>query len=259
LAQWGRVDVSVSMDAAVEGTSRDWERRCVGCGHLLRGLTSDRCPECGKPFDPNSHFPQRVLELLTPITWPARAARNRMILLVMVEAILWPPAWLALIAWLCIYCSIMVPVWSRDHTRRAAIKRYNIVDADKNDESAMLWRARRWLAVGLLLTLFDVPKVTAFAIEFPWISKNVHRLYEQEPAIGPHKWNWCGLQPISALQVDPTGVSFALGMSGFYYCGIPPQYGLNGSWDHIYGRWWYWDPPEMDDELDFFLYHYRRI
>src|SRR5437016_4317678 len=26
---------------------------CGGCGYNLRGLPSDRCPECGQQFDPN--------------------------------------------------------------------------------------------------------------------------------------------------------------------------------------------------------------
>jgi hypothetical protein len=26
---------------------------CLGCGYDLRGLTENRCPECGRPFDPD--------------------------------------------------------------------------------------------------------------------------------------------------------------------------------------------------------------
>jgi hypothetical protein len=29
----------------------EWER-CLQCGYLLYGLTTARCPECGRPFDP---------------------------------------------------------------------------------------------------------------------------------------------------------------------------------------------------------------
>ena len=28
------------------------DRRCEGCGYFLIGLTTPRCPECGRPFDP---------------------------------------------------------------------------------------------------------------------------------------------------------------------------------------------------------------
>src|SRR5262245_7833529 len=35
----------------VEAT-RSFARHCRDCGHLLRGAVSRRCPECGRPFDP---------------------------------------------------------------------------------------------------------------------------------------------------------------------------------------------------------------
>jgi hypothetical protein len=28
-------------------------KRCLGCGYILDGLPENRCPECGRPFDPN--------------------------------------------------------------------------------------------------------------------------------------------------------------------------------------------------------------
>lgn len=28
-------------------------KRCLGCGYDLRGLPENRCPECGRPFDPD--------------------------------------------------------------------------------------------------------------------------------------------------------------------------------------------------------------
>ena len=28
-------------------------RGCIGCAHELQGLTTDACPECGRPFNPN--------------------------------------------------------------------------------------------------------------------------------------------------------------------------------------------------------------
>jgi hypothetical protein len=31
---------------------RLFEGRCLWCGYNLRGIAENRCPECGKPFDP---------------------------------------------------------------------------------------------------------------------------------------------------------------------------------------------------------------
>jgi MFS family permease len=28
-------------------------KRCLGCGYILDGLPENRCPECGREFDPN--------------------------------------------------------------------------------------------------------------------------------------------------------------------------------------------------------------
>jgi hypothetical protein len=28
-------------------------KRCLGCGYILDGLPEHRCPECGRPFDPD--------------------------------------------------------------------------------------------------------------------------------------------------------------------------------------------------------------
>jgi hypothetical protein len=55
--------------------------RCLDCGYALRGLTSRRCPECGRPFDPADpwsvrlpHRPNAVARwLMRPPTKIARA------------------------------------------------------------------------------------------------------------------------------------------------------------------------------------------
>ena len=28
-------------------------KRCLECGYILEGLPENRCPECGRPFDPS--------------------------------------------------------------------------------------------------------------------------------------------------------------------------------------------------------------
>lgn len=39
------------------------DARCLACGYALRGLSENRCPECGKEFDP-----QNALTMSTPFT-----------------------------------------------------------------------------------------------------------------------------------------------------------------------------------------------
>jgi hypothetical protein len=45
----GGVSVCVPVPGAGMGIAGDF--LCPGCGYNLRGLTQDRCPECGAPFD----------------------------------------------------------------------------------------------------------------------------------------------------------------------------------------------------------------
>jgi hypothetical protein len=48
----------------------DVDRFCPGCGYDLRGITSDRCPECGTPFDPNQPTEPQI-------PWSHRATLGR--------------------------------------------------------------------------------------------------------------------------------------------------------------------------------------
>src|SRR6266481_2521368 len=66
-------------NSTASSTIAETHRLCFGCDYSLNGLTSDRCPECGRPFDRNvpSTFNTRG-----PMMWwerlilrqPARAA-----------------------------------------------------------------------------------------------------------------------------------------------------------------------------------------
>ena len=53
-------------DGSPEGTMR-----CSGCSYDLRGLPENRCPECGRPFDPGS--PDTYVAKLRS-SWPYLAA-----------------------------------------------------------------------------------------------------------------------------------------------------------------------------------------
>ena len=58
---------------------------CIGCGYALRQITSTRCPECGRPFDPND---PRTMSLGSPLRrW------QRWLL----QPMGWRPVWLAMI------------------------------------------------------------------------------------------------------------------------------------------------------------------
>src|SRR4051812_34313639 len=55
---------------------------CRGCGYALRGLSSNRCPECGREFDPADRKTMNMgrrpgmiaRRLARPLGWPVLAA-----------------------------------------------------------------------------------------------------------------------------------------------------------------------------------------
>src|SRR5689334_2507110 len=44
---------SAPIPSPAEPVPDEYDLLCEGCGYSLVGLMSDRCPECGKAFDPN--------------------------------------------------------------------------------------------------------------------------------------------------------------------------------------------------------------
>lgn len=53
----------------------EYERYCRSCRHSLRGITSRRCPECGRAFDPNDPKTMRIPD--HPENWAALAPAFR--------------------------------------------------------------------------------------------------------------------------------------------------------------------------------------
>jgi len=52
-------------------------KRCLGCGYILDRLPESRCPECGRPFDPDD-----------PRTWQSARASGRPLLLLAIASVL---------------------------------------------------------------------------------------------------------------------------------------------------------------------------
>jgi hypothetical protein len=129
---------------------------CKGCGYVLDGLPENRCPECGREFDPNIPgtfsdqpplHPVKVL-LLKPIGWPT-------FLLAGAASVMWlladsppPPGkhpwlllalavWFMVSAWWSVRVLAILVVWVCNLNRRYRPGKY-------------VWR---WLIPPLLLAL----------------------------------------------------------------------------------------------------------
>jgi hypothetical protein len=238
-------------DTAGEG----FEGSCIGCGYQLRGLTERRCPECGRPFDPNDPrtFHTRATEdsvrqwLASPPGWPTHAATVLAVL-----ASLW---WLrkpgdeffnfwrpsAFVPW-----TVLGIIWSM----RLALRWGEL----KNKESLSRGthgRARSWLivplvfSITLLLTAASVPMSVAF-----WISRPAMDAIAQQAAKMPPGTTlpdqWIGLYRAKRIEVSSNGLQFLiddsgglLDATGFIYSpgGPPPDDKHN--WYVHWGRNWY--------------------
>ena len=70
---------------------------CLGCNYPLRGLRDNRCPECGRRFDPDDPWTMNIGRPMPPlvrrlISPPARPAW--IVFFLAIGAILWGTAWL---------------------------------------------------------------------------------------------------------------------------------------------------------------------
>ena len=162
-----------------------------------------------------------------------------MVILTTAEAVLFLPRVLGLFLWLCTYAPIMYRYWRRSHRIWLTNRKYKIQMKISPTENAVIWRARRWFAIGLLLTLLNGAQIAAFLVDLPWLNYEARQLYEVEPIAAPHYWVWCGINPVTYLQVYPSGVYVYLGMGSFAYSEGYPYDEDGGPWQHICGRWWY--------------------
>jgi len=189
--------------------------------------------------------PQAIAHILLPVNWPARRALRLMIALLAAEAIVLMPMVLGLSLWLYAYSVTMYPYWRRVHLIQSVAKRYNENLPIAAAEHSMVWRARRWFGIGLLLTILQAPQIVTFLIELPWLNSTARRLYEVEPLDAPHRWHWCGVNPVWGLDVRPSGAYLILGVRRVAYCSEQPTDGRGGIWHHLVARWWYFETMEM--------------
>ncbi len=164
------------------------------------------------------------------------------------EVFFLPPRLLGLFLWLVAYTIIMYRYWRRSHFIWSTGRKYRIALKVTSVEKSAVWRARRWFAIGLLLTLFRAPLITAFLIDLPWLNQGVTRVYEREPLLSPHQWDLCGINDVSSLYVSPSGVYLTLGIQPLAYCPDGLNWGRpTRGWHHLYGNWWYCELTESDD------------
>ena len=221
---------------------------CLGCGYSLRGLRGATCPECGRGFDPlnsatfipTESCPQSIIRLLKPIRWPVRLSAGLVILLLVVAGIPVLPVAAVLSLWLIIYLFVAIPCLLRSWARRIAIYYFALNPQLRRIDSQCQWRAKKWLAAGLLLAVFRILLVLMLSIEFPWLSHKAHWLYEKEGMLANYpRQMWFGPMPVYVQYVIPWGVFFDVsGLDVAYSPVHPTPARVQQIYWHVAGDWY---------------------
>ena len=190
-------------------TGYDTDARCQGCYYALRGLIEPRCPECGRPFDPDDPKtmymglpPGRISGwFLKPIGWPMHTTAILASLFMLRWAFLphisvgnftlflWPLAWVRLIGEVIRYwrvipadwllSDLLFPIWSIIGAvwLLRFLARVGAGIWFRQPRSIYLSHWQRWLWTPLLLAFVLTLWTTglamrgAFWISRPWLNR----------------------------------------------------------------------------------------
>jgi hypothetical protein len=232
----------------------DSNARCLSCGYLLRGLTENRCPECGRPFDPND---PRTVNLgrqvgpvarlwLRPPGWPL----NVMCAFWMC-VVLWgntsPGGYFGLQLFGISFGLLVGGVW----LLRFVVAW--ILAAKHHQPTFRPWRASlRWAVMPLLIAIVassvwtHTPARLCFWISRPCMDR-LARQVMSAPATAPRP-AWVGLYPIQDARVVPGGMRFIVRGAGFMDragfafspSGPPPNLGGEDCYTPIRDGWYEW-------------------
>jgi hypothetical protein len=236
------------MTETIGSISMEEAKCCLGCGYCLKGLAEQRCPECGKGFDPQNaatfipteSCPRGVIWLITPARWPADLSVGFTILLLIISAAYFVPLYIPLALWLIVYLIITIPFLLRSWIRQIAIDRFRLNPELRKVDNYTARKARKWLAAALILTALKIPSLVLICCELPWLSHEAHWLYDEEGMMAnyPHRL-WFGPIPVRVNDVIPWGVYFKVQGRGIVYCPIhPPPGGVTQYFWHLFGNWY---------------------
>ncbi len=235
------------------------EARCLGCGYALRELTSSRCPECGRSFDPADaatmrlvRAPSRVaLWWMRPPGWPLIGSAA-VALLLTAYALSPPGTFFGLLMLLNFpWCLIVVALLVRAGLATA----FSILYRDSPLRRPTPWL--RWVVVPAVIALAFVmarsgfPRRAAFALSRPALDRFAARiLADTQP---PPEDAWVGLYPVEQVERFPPassarGMRFLVRGTGFLDrfgfafspAAPPPDLGGEDGYTPIGDGWYVW-------------------
>lgn len=225
--------------------------RCLHCSYLLRGLSENKCPECGGKFDPDdtaSFWLPRVPKLAS--RWaqsPSRAVFPIVVLLTAYYFLFVPPTASAetLTLWLGVTITLALAL---DAVLRFGARKVLFAITPDDDKRAQFRKSDRtarmpfvWLMVGAvalsLLVGINLRLMIKFQISRPALEREVTSIRTQVPPGMPGFFpvdKRIGLFRVNAVRVDP-GDNFTFWLDGptIIYTEstlIPDSYWLGPHW-----------------------------
>jgi hypothetical protein len=188
--------------------------RCLGCGYLLRGLTTPRCPECGRAFNPGDRSSMAIGSPMGKFATAIYQPTGRLVrtaTLWSAIATIWGSAllpgadYLAFIASICVEslcCYQLIRFVLREIVRLVHRK----TRANSPQSRSPVWR-RAIVALALVNLIIDWPLVLSLWIHKPLLRAFCHNAYAQRPALDPPSCpRFVGALLVDRLRVTTTGV-----------------------------------------------------
>lgn len=198
------------------------DARCLKCGYLLRSLLENRCPECGRVFDPADFNTFRYIGHTVSVRRWASAPSTFELLTSIVPTFLFilsrseprpQPFGDPDIYTLWLVCIVPVLVWWFG-LRLASWLRWRRLPEETRGTNPNDRRAWRWLVLPLCLTAlltisqFNWPLAIRFRLSEPAFAREVNRIkaLQQQNANAPtyvEYGRWVGLYYVWAASVRP--------------------------------------------------------
>jgi hypothetical protein len=232
----------------------DSPARCLGCKYPLRGLTINRCPECGREFDPNNpktmywgRMPGRIgRALLRPPGLLLQSVSAVIVATLFYEASAPEGAMFPDIGLGFVVSILLIAVWLGRLVISAILARYFAAPLFANRSVG-----RRWISwpIAILLCVVLIESGAPLRVRF-WISRPAMDRLAQEIMqlpLGGSKWPNRNVGLYRTYRIDrfEGGMRFLVtykpsGCGGFaYFSDRSPPSGTT-EFEHFSGPWYLW-------------------
>jgi hypothetical protein len=180
-------------------------RFCMACNYNLHGLIDHRCPECGRPFDPND-LASFTIRPLTPVARLVLRTRNWCVLLFVAAAfVCWlasyctPGRWSACCA-ACTWIWLSLPIWIFGQLGLFHLfaKHYFRVGSPRFNRRPLIFAAAS-LIVLLVLNWTNLPGRLVFWFSRPALDQAARSTYASRGVCLP---GWIGLYSIDRVHFE---------------------------------------------------------